>query len=443
MDLIEYLLRSFIALTLFYLVYISFLNKETYFKSNRWYLLSSIIIALVFPFINIPNYAPQLSQNFNILIDTVTINGNEINDISSENLSLFLILATIYFTGVGLFSLRFFIQLAQIYRLIKKYKVTYSKGSRIVFIEKEYSPFSFFKYIFINKKQIPDAEFNKIIAHEKVHVKQYHSADLLLFEFLRIIHWFNPLVWFYKYSLTEVHEYLADEGVLQKGFDKNKYQEMLVAESLGVRVNYLNNNFNQSLIKKRIMMMKKMKSTNWAKLKYLIALPVISFVILAFSNGVNKDKRIFDKPENILQTQNEDTTAFFIVEDMPIFRPDKNKTEKEGKRDLQIYISKNVNYPKQSREDGVQGKVYVQFIVNTDGKVINVQVARSSAEKPKVVKKGKHKKNNITKMVKCDATELENEALRVVRSLPDFSPGMQKGKPVKVRFTLPINFRLN
>lgn len=441
MDLFEYLFRSFIVLTLLHLVYITFLQRETYFKTNRLFLLSSVIFALLFPFIHIASFAPQLPQNFNVLFETINIYGDEKNGIASKNSLALSIISYTYIIGVGIFILRFIFQIGQILSLRLKFGVTYSNGLRIVFTDKEYSPFSFFKYIFINRAQIPTTEYDKIIAHEKVHANQLHSIDLMIFEILRIIHWFNPLLWFYKYSLTEVHEYLADEGVLMKGYDKKKYQYMLVSESFGTRINYLNNSFNQSLIKNRIMMMKKNRSTNWAKLKYLIALPVISFVIFAFSNGtttINK-KNTYEEPQRIENNQVKDST-FSIVETMPIFNPKKNKTKEEGDRAIQKFIMNNVNYPNESREQGVQGKIYVGFVVDTDGKVINVKVRRSSAEKPMA---NKNKKSKKIKMVKCDATVLENEALRVIRSFPTFSPGMQEGKPVKVQFTIPIIFRLD
>ncbi len=440
MDLFEYLFKSFISLTLFYLVYISFLRRETYFRSNRYYLLSSIVFALLLPFVNIISFSSQLPQNFSSLVDAVTISGSDSKHITAPYLSVYSTIIVVYLAGVGLFFLRFIYQLIQLIWLVKEYEITYKYGIKIAFIDKEYSPFSFFKYVFINKALISENELDKIIAHEKVHAKQYHSFDLILFEVLRIIHWFNPLVWLYKYSLTEVHEYLADEGVLQDGYDKYNYQNMLLAESFGVRVNYLNNNFNQSLIKNRIMMMKKQNSTNLAKLKYLIALPVISLVLFAFSGGINP---VNHTPQGIISSQNEDTTVFYIVEDMPIFRPDKNKTQEEGEMDLQKYVAKNVKYPSNSREEGVQGKIYIEFIVNTNGKVVNVKVARSSAEKPEKISKKMKKKSGKIKYVKCDATELESEALRVIRSLPDFSPGKQDGKPVQVMYTMPINFKLS
>ena len=221
-SLTEYLIHSFIGLTLFYSVYAIFLRKHTFFSVNRFYLIGSVFLSLVIPFINFT--VPVVSSDVSILLDSIQINGSKINSSISRYPLTSEIFFAIYFTGASIFGVRFIFQIIQILLLIRKHGITQTDGINFVLTDKNYSPFSFFNLVFINNEYNSESDFKKIIAHEQIHINQYHSVDLILIELLTIIHWFNPLVWFYRYSIKGLHEYLADEGVLIQGYDKIKYQ---------------------------------------------------------------------------------------------------------------------------------------------------------------------------------------------------------------------------
>jgi TonB family protein len=145
------------------------------------------------------------------------------------------------------------------------------------------NPFSYFKRIFIPSKRIDESSFDSIVAHERSHLRQGHYIDLFIVEITTVIQWFNPIIWLYEKSIKEIHEYLADETVLNSGNNKGKYQALLVNQAIGGPVFILTNQFNQSLAKKRIMMMKKMKSSRTAQLKALFIVPLIVALLMAFN----------------------------------------------------------------------------------------------------------------------------------------------------------------
>jgi beta-lactamase regulating signal transducer with metallopeptidase domain len=150
--------------------------------------------------------------------------------------------------------------LAQLLLLVRKYGVTRSEGLRLVLIHREYSPFSFFNLIFINTKDYQPGQLREIIEHEKVHIRQRHTLDLFLLEFMTILQWFNPFIWMYRHSVKGIHEFLADEGVLLAGHGISEYQQRLLNQAMGIQLNDMTNTFNHSLLKRRFIMMTKKRS---------------------------------------------------------------------------------------------------------------------------------------------------------------------------------------
>jgi len=286
-DFALYLLESGISLALFYLVYWIFLKKETFFVINRLYLISSAAFSLIIPFIHITSPA---FINIKSFIGSRPLSGSPVvfsegSSLPAQSLGIFDVLLLIYFWGVMFFLIRFVFQLLKVFLLIRKNGVQKYNGLKVVFIDKECSPFSFFNFVFINKSNISDDDFQRIVAHEMIHIKQYHSIDLLILEWLTIFQWFNPFVWPYKKSLKETHEYLADYAVIAQGCSAAKYQLLIFEQHVGVKLFEFANNFNQSQIKRRITMMTKSKSKGLAKLKFLLILPMLCFLILVFADS--------------------------------------------------------------------------------------------------------------------------------------------------------------
>ena len=273
-----YLVESGICLGLLYLIYTIFLRKETFFKTNRLYLLFSIPISFIIPLLNIPSpflTAPAKDPR----IFSFSITGAPL-----QSLGLLDLILIVYFLGVIFFLLRFGYKILQLSTLIRKYGYQRCGELKLVYIEEDTAPFSFFNYFFLNKTNISQHDLLRIIDHELVHINQHHSIDLIIIELLTIVEWFNPFVRPYKTSLKETHEYLADNQVIAQGCSRAKYQLLIFEQHVGMNLFEFVNNFNHSLIKRRITMMTKGKSKSWAKSKFFLMIPVICFLVLAFAN---------------------------------------------------------------------------------------------------------------------------------------------------------------
>jgi TonB family protein len=425
--LLPYLLQSGACLVLLYFVYGLFLRKETFFDVNRIYLISSVFFSLLFPLLNFSFLIPANNQaTFYVLLDVVTVSASQIEQTFTQNLSTLEYLMVIYITGAAIFSVRFIFQLGQLLWLVYKNGITRHEGMYVVFVDNNYSPFSFFNLIFINRKEMNQENIREIITHEQVHIRQKHSVDLILLELLTIVQWFNPVIWFYRTSVKSVHEYLADEGVLISGCNKLSYQQVLLHQTMGIRVNDLTNNFNHSLLTKRFIMMTKHKSNRLARLKVLLATPAVFLLAVVFTTSPvvqtiaqvenKKQQEIVPPPppppkvEQQKPQSEAPVDVFVVVEQMPGFPG--------GDEARMKYLMENINYPEEARKKGIQGTVYAQFIVEKDGKIGEVRVLRGIGGG-------------------CD-----EEAVRVIKNMPDWIPGRQRGENVSVQFNMPIRFTL-
>jgi TonB family protein len=292
-SLVTYALKSGISLTVFYLYYWLFLQKDTHFRTNRIFLLLSIIISMILPAIA-PLFAgapaaldnlPGVSIDFGLPVASISRGANEPAPAFFKYMNILLI---IYITGSLLVFVRLIYQAVFLHAVARLSKKTNHKGFTIISMSADLVPFSYFNRIFIPASRIDEGSFDSIIAHEKSHLSQGHYIDLFIIEIISIFHWFNPVIWFYEKSIKEIHEYLADEAVLSTGKNPGRYQALLVNQAIGGPVFLLTNQFNQSLIKKRIMMMKKMKTSRMAKLKALLIVPLIALLLLAFMSPQNK-----------------------------------------------------------------------------------------------------------------------------------------------------------
>lgn len=400
-NLLIYLVRSFFCLGTLYIIWWLFMSKDTFFTVNRFYLISSIFLSLLIPIFDF-SYISNIGRfSTTYIMDAVTIKPGEIQSIYSNNLSVFQGIIVVYLTGVGIFTIRFFLQLFQLIRLIKRYGISNQDGLKFVFTESNYAPFSFFGLIFLNNK-FSRQDLEKIIIHESVHIKQGHSFDLLLLEMLTIVQWFNPFTWLYRNSLKSVHEYLADEGVLLKGVDRINYQDLLLSLTYGIQISDLTNNINKSLIKRRFSMMFKEKSKINSTLKYLLVVPFVIIVLIAF--GI-KDSTL---------------KAFTpVTQDSVYTKSDVEPSFPGGIKELQKFIISNINYPEESRKNNIEGAVLVTFVVKSNGKIEDIKI-----------------KNSVN-------PELDNEAVRVVKLMPDWIPGEVNGERVDVMASLPFKFRLS
>lgn len=436
-DFLTYQFESTLCIVMFYTIYWFFLRRDTFFNVNRFYLLSMVLFSLLLPLLPVKWIDTGSPSGFMVLLEPVIITPDKVQQTLMNHLQWIEIAAVVYFTGVFIFLIRFALQIFQLYRITKRFGVCNHDGHRVVFVDRGYAPFSFFNLVFINEKEMTAESMTAILEHERVHIRQHHTLDMILVELAAAVQWFNPLIWLAGREMKSIHEYLADEAVLQNGISRSKYQQMILDETMGIRVNGLTNNFNVSLLKKRIVMMTKQKSNNWAKGKVLIALPVLLvlvFVLTArsFTRAVELTPSVYpgispallttvpnpiiqDKPKNTTEIKYVDPKTgkevYTVVDKLPEFRG--------GKDGYVKFLLENIIYPEDAKKKGITGTVFITFVVEADGAVTGVKVLRGFN------------------------TDCDKEALRVVKMMPNWIPGENKGKKVAVQYNLPIKFALD
>ncbi len=301
-EFFRYIFIASASLGICYMGFLLFRRKEQRFNHQRYFLLLSIMISVALPFskygipINIDLQQEELMMPEAPEIQETTEMVPLLTETSEENESMHRtwlvekILILIYFAGVIAVGIRIPAHLLLIfYHLIKSEKESIH-GISVRVSDNISAPFTFFKWIFIPKEEGYKNEIHKIIIHEKIHASQYHSFDILLVEALSAVMWFNPVIWMMRKSVQLVHEYLADEGVLNTGFDRLRYQALLLNQVVEGRLICLSSGFNHSIIKKRMTMMTKRKFNQKTKLHILALLPLaaILFFGVACVNGENK-----------------------------------------------------------------------------------------------------------------------------------------------------------
>jgi len=278
-----YMVKVAVYMFAFYLVYSIMLSRDTTYGRNRIFILLSLGSALILPLITLQTLKPLNIQFFGKFLSdvfvTATNNGTKVsNPVSSGNGYLEMIYS-IYIIGVVVFVVKLLIDFFNLMFLIFRHK---DEGSRIIrFHGFNTSGFSAMGYIFINTRLSPE-EAGEIIRHEQNHLKQNHFIDIIFIEFVKAFQWFNPVVYLFNRSLRAVHEYQADQECLSSGVPIVNYQSLLLSQVFKSRAFNLTNSFsNPSLIKKRMVMMTKQRTSAIASAKMLIAVPVIAFIFLA------------------------------------------------------------------------------------------------------------------------------------------------------------------
>lgn len=240
-----YILKSFVSLCVFYLAYQFFLQKHNNFDLNRAYLLLSVLFSFVLPSIELTLTWQPINPINQILLDTITIVDQPSGLALSSGYSWQEIVKAVYFAGLAFFLSRFLWRITQLGYLVMRNGISHHDGMRVVFTENDIAPFSFFNLVFISNSDKDKAHIKEIIQHEKAHIMQFHSFDILLIESVSIIQWFNPFVWLYKKSIQQIHEYQADRQVLRNGSDRFYYQQILFTQTTGIPYNSIVNSFNQ------------------------------------------------------------------------------------------------------------------------------------------------------------------------------------------------------
>jgi TonB family protein len=404
-------LQIAISISIFYFVYHFFMRKEKAFRLNRVFLLSGLIVSVIIPFIEIGQPVQSGNHIYQVLLRTIDIQAfAEPTLLRAATMSITKIIGLVYLFVCLFYAIRMVYQIAVIYQLKRKASTLHSGNCQLYIHNNDLPPFSFFHTIFIGKNSMENKDIEKIIQHENAHIQQFHSIDILLVEAFISLFWYNPAIWLYRKAIKETHEYLADEAVLEQGCDSARYQLLLLSQSFGFQPG-ISNNFNNSLLKKRILMMKTKKSPVRAALKLALIAP-LAFVLI-FAIACKKEFKTEGGNQAIdLKEVNKDAPqgTYFMTEEMPQYPG--------GEQELRNFIAQNVKYPEEASKQGITGKVFVRFLINESG--IIEQVSAAKAVNPL----------------------LDEEAIRVVKSMPAWTPGKMEGKEVPVWMTIPINFQL-
>ena len=488
-----YLLKVNVAFVLFYAFYRLFFYKDTFFKLRRAILLAFFGLALFYPLLNIQDWVRQqepivdVIYMYSAMLPEATAKADAAASVDWYGWLLGS-LGFIYWGIVAFLCGRFLVQLSSILWLAHTSERVVIHETPVYALRKAAGPFSFFRMVFLHPESHSDKETDEILTHECTHVSQWHSIDVILSEMMCMACWFNPFVWLLKREVRHNLEYLADNTVIQSGYDSKSYQYHLLGLAHHQSVTTLYNSFNVLHLKNRIMMMNKKRSPGIVRTKYLIFIPLVGILMLlsnieavarltvrlaneaTVSNAMvtatgilvdetgqpligasvvvkgGKERTITDKkgafslevPANAIlrcsyqgresqevlaadmtnnthlslssRSREMNEQVFTVVEKMPSFPG--------GDAELLKYIATNIKYPKESQDNGEQGRVICSFIVGRDGSVNNPEVLRG-----------------VTPL-------LNEEAVRVINTMPRWNSGMQRGKAVAVKYTVPITFRL-
>lgn len=536
-----YFLKVNVAIALFYAFYRLFFYKDTFFAWRRTALMCFFAVSAAVPLFNIQTWIVQQEPMVAMADLYAAVVLPEITLTPQPQMDWKQLLVQgidiVYWLVVALLALRFVVQLAGIFRLARRCPVQEIDGTTVHLLPRAEGPFSFFRWIFVCPGAHSREELNEILTHERTHVCQWHSIDVLVGELACIVCWFNPFAWLMKREIRTNLEYMADEKVLETGYDSRTYQYHLLGLSHHKAAATIYNSFNVLPLKRRITMMNKRRTREIGRTKYLMFLPLAALLMIVSNieavaratqkiaseviesvkpdetaavqsqsqsqgtvttqsqtaltqpqqgkpekvtykgkltdeagnplgdvqiitdrkfqsttvSAVNTDGEfrvetsseagiIFEYtgkdgrklmrgyradelakmgPDNLVivlipvvsSPHEADPNVFEVVEKMPEF-------PNGGMPGLMKYLSDNIRYPEAAKVAGIQGRVTVVFVVDKDGSITNVETLRG-----------------------VDA-ELDKEAIRVISSMPKWIPGMQKGKAVKVRYTVPVMFRL-
>lgn len=422
-----YLLQVNVGLILFYALYKLVCTRDTFFRSRRFILIVSLVLPFILPFIDVREWLESGDRmimlthfDYSAVLPEIVV-GSEVAETGNRVFVLSEWIGYLYLAGVVVLLVRLVVQAFSLYRLIVRMPEKEINGVRVKCLNDPSGPFSFFGWIFMNPAAVKEDEISEILTHEMAHVKQHHSVDVLLAEMVSICCWMNPFAWLLKREVRLNLEFLADRKVMEAGFATKSYQYHL----LGLAYNHkygLSNNFNFSHLKQRIIMMNKKKSNAAGHIKYaLFVLPAFALLVAGNISCSQDASQTEDAKEEVVAPVSPeakeapaDSTAkedvFMVAEQMPEYPG--------GMKEMLKFLQENVKYPENAMKNNVQGRVIVQFVVEKDGTLTEFKVARSVDP------------------------DLDAEALRVLQTMPKWKPGMQRGKIVRVKFTVPVSFKL-
>ena len=410
--MLTYLIKANVVLVVLFGFYQLISAGDTFFKWRRVSLLTVYVLSLLLPTIDLSVLVNETAPLGNIL-PRMAYDLPEVMVQPTRDAFDWHQLAVWLYAGVALaLLLRVFWQVVVVCRLAQRSERATLHGTAVCLLTGDNGPFSFFRWIFVNPVNKTPSQVKQILTHEQTHVAQWHSVDALLSQLFVAAFWFNPVAWLMRLQVRNNLEYLADRSVISGGTDKKAYQYHLLAVAYRTNVATITNNFNVLPLKKRIKMMNKQTSNPLARFKYLLLVPLAVALLAMNSTAMraNVQKKVVKTTKVTKKTGTTDK-VYEVCEQMPIFPG--------GDAAMMKYLSENVKYPALAIKAQEQGRVVVSFTVEKDGAISDVKVARSVTP------------------------SLDAEAVRVVKAMPKWTPGKQDGQLVRVRYNVPVSFKLN
>ncbi|MCR5068970.1 MAG: M56 family metallopeptidase [Prevotella sp.] len=484
-----YIIKIALTLALLYCSFFIFLSRETFHRFNRCMLVGIMVTSLIVPAIHLQTKSQTMLNDGMCAMQQYMENDPMLVVVMTEQasgVSWLQVIMWIYLLGVALMLCTTVAQAIALIRFMQRgIHHSDSKGNTVILHNSDTAPFSIFHYIVMS---VSDYESHRqyILLHEQEHIRLGHTFDLLLLQFMKTVQWFNPFIWLLGRDLKIIHEYEADQAVINQGIDAKIYQQLLVIKVVGNRLQPFTNNLNHGSLKKRITMMYQKPSNRWLMLKALYAIPVVALTINAFatpnmSDSVNdmvntlensnvllaytevkqvkldpmlaemkreaKDATIETESEAQATKDNETTQPEqndYASTDEVFMVAEQNAAFTGGNAAMTQYLTNNLKYPKVAFANNVCGKVVISFIIEKDGSCSNFEVKKSSFS---VETSDKATSDNASEAQAADTKASEEaltaEALRVCEGMPKWQPAKQKGQVVRQQITLPITFRLH
>lgn len=425
-NILVYLLKASVFLAFSHLFFRLFFYRTIDFRLRRIFLLATVIISLILPLISFRVTNNLNFSFFTIALEPVIRKASPAPEIKQASLSLQQIVLIIYIIGATVLFIRFFLKLFQLWLLYIRNEKEHLQGFTLVKLKKELSPFTFFHVLFVPHNMGENKNADALKTHEMSHARELHSLDLICFELTGILLWFHPSVWQLKKQCLLNHEYLADASVMKKGYAMSDYRFALVDAAIRFHGVVLGNSFNQSEIIKRLKMLlsenysSKQKRGVFYMFSFIAVVTGLFFIVNACDQS---GSNVFDLPVST------DPTAIVQKADiMPTFQG------KEFIPAIRSYIANNLKYPDIATQNQVESKVFVQFVVDAEGKIQHTVIMRNNPESVK--------KDLSADDLRSAGDALSAESLRVINSMSGITPAVKDGKRVSTQYTIPIVYRL-
>jgi beta-lactamase regulating signal transducer with metallopeptidase domain len=304
-----YQLKTGICLALLYICSKAFLSNETFFRFNRFTLLLGVVVCFFIPLIQVDIHSSTFVQKPFVMMEELLVVENapfesrfeqtDVSNPASQTIRIETVVWILFLAGSVINLIYLLKSTYAMFCIIRKGRKSACFNHTLVIVSQKIAPFSWGKYIVLSEEDHNDSP-DEIICHEQAHIRHFHYIDILVMEFFLLFQWFNPVMWLLISELKDIHEYQADRSVLQSGIDAKKYQLLLVKKAVGASSYALANSFNHSKIKKRITMMLKEKSNQWARLKLLLLLPFGVLTVYAFARTAVNERNVNESVDSVI-----------------------------------------------------------------------------------------------------------------------------------------------